>query len=588
MVKTNWWLCWGAAYRDGSSEDAGDWLEGSGWVEALVQAEIATPGSADSFLRAAHITHTKRAHQITAAALYILQKRAYNHFCLREVDHTEYLPKFNAWCKKREEDTPLFQYWATGLELELLKTRKVFSSILIDQAHEHNNTCIKGDEGDVGLTNNPSAQCVIEELGNPFEEESLDLVALHTKEIASPSAAETVRNAKSIGQDQFQTFTRERLMEGTKPADAILHRNKLKVFSASISNKGSKGKEQLASLKHDASLFSQLYIGCQKRDGNPEEFFCHENQARTPALSDGGNICLCMKSDLLACLGDLSVAQTEAPPATSVVLDGVAVLQMLKPAAAKNFEEYAQEVLIPYMSTKLQTASRLDLVFDRHIADSLKCTARAKRGQGVRKCVVGSATIPRNWQNFLRVDSNKTELFKFLFDKEDKQLVITDGQAVLSKPVLPDLASIAPCNHEEADSHMLQHTSHAAQYGHHKILIQTVDTDVVVLAVSVVQGMHQEGELWLAFGTGKSFRYLAAHEMAAFLGPEKARALPIFHALTGCDTVSIFSGHGKKDCLDNMGCLPRSDRDTAEAFCCIKSHTRGCHAHHREVRYPPV
>ncbi|KAG7171268.1 hypothetical protein Hamer_G013720 [Homarus americanus] len=97
----------------------GDWLEGSGWVEALVQAEIAIPGSTDSFLRAAHVSRTKRAHKITAAALYILQKRAYDRFCLREVDHTEYLPKFNAWCKKIE-DTPLFQYWATVLELELL------------------------------------------------------------------------------------------------------------------------------------------------------------------------------------------------------------------------------------------------------------------------------------------------------------------------------------------------------------------------------------------------------------------------------------------------------------------------------------
>ena len=44
----------------------GDWLRGSGWVQALVQAEIATPGTADSFLRAAHVTRTRRSHQITA------------------------------------------------------------------------------------------------------------------------------------------------------------------------------------------------------------------------------------------------------------------------------------------------------------------------------------------------------------------------------------------------------------------------------------------------------------------------------------------------------------------------------------------
>ena len=77
-------------------------------------------------------------------------------------------------------------------------------------------------------------------------------------------------------------------------------------------------------------------------------------------------------------------------------------------------------------------------------------------------------------------------------------------------------------------------------------MIQTVDTDVVVLAVAAAQGLKAGDELWLAFGTGKSFRYLAAHEISATLGPEKARALPVFHALTGCDTVSSFAGHGKK------------------------------------------
>ena len=113
--------------------------------------------------------------------------------------------------------------------------------------------------------------------------------------------------------------------------------------------------------------------------------------------------------------------------------------------------------------------------------------------------VVGTAAIPGNWQNFLRVDTNKTELFKFLsqaiftwLDQDDKQLVITDGEAVLSKPPLLDLALLAPCSHEEADSRMLLHVSHAANHGHHKIIIKTVDTDVVVLAVSVAQGLLPE------------------------------------------------------------------------------------------------
>ena len=69
---------------------------------------------------------------------------------------------------------------------------------------------------------------------------------------------------------------------------------------------------------------------------------------------------------------------------------------------------------------------------------------------------------------------------------------------------------------------------------------------MVVLAIFVAQTLAPEDELWLAFGIGKNFRYLAAHEIAAGLGPQRAKTLPIFHALTGCDAMSSFSGHGKK------------------------------------------
>ena len=52
--------------------------------------------------------------------------------------------------------------------------------------------------------------------------------------------------------------------------------------------------------------------------------------------------------------------------------------------------------------------------------------------------------------------------------------------------------------------------------------------------------------MWVSFGLGKTFRFLAAHDIARALGPEKAQALPMFHALTGCDTVSCIAGHGKR------------------------------------------
>ena len=83
---------------------------------------------------------------------------------------------------------------------------------------------------------------VVEELGNPFEEESMDLVALDTKEKADLSAIESLQNVKIIGQEQFQVFTKECLVERTKSIYAI-RRNKLTVFSTSSPRSVSKGKQ---------------------------------------------------------------------------------------------------------------------------------------------------------------------------------------------------------------------------------------------------------------------------------------------------------------------------------------------------------
>ena len=75
--------------------------------------------------------------------------------------------------------------------------------------------------------------------------------------------------------------------------------------------------------------------------------------------------------------------------------------------------------------------------------------------------VAGSAPIPGNWQDFLRVDLNKKELFCFLSKalvelfRLDKQLVVTNADQILCVPQQDDIHLIAPCNHEEADSCML-------------------------------------------------------------------------------------------------------------------------------------
>ncbi|KAG1650849.1 Kelch domain-containing protein 4 [Nymphon striatum] len=189
-----------------------DLLQCSGWSEALVEAEIATSGTADSFRKVSHITRTRHAHQVTALALETLQHTAY-------VDQKTSV-NFESWRLGMIESSQTFQFWDIILHTELSilafirahrenkfalyvdcldsliylffaldhfnysrwvsvhvrdmnalrilesdfqnhwvvqKTQKRFSKIPIDQVHEQENCKIKGKGGVIGITENQSA-----------------------------------------------------------------------------------------------------------------------------------------------------------------------------------------------------------------------------------------------------------------------------------------------------------------------------------------------------------------------------------------------------------------------------------------------
>ena len=91
------------------------------------------------------------------------------------------------------------------------------------------------------------------------------------------------------------------------------------------------------------------------------------------------------------------------------------------------------------------------------------------------------------------------------------------GQSVLCSRVHEDISSLAPCTHEEADTRMLLHAVDSANKGYRRIMLRTVDTDVLVLAVSTVVCL-KDTEIWVAFGTGKHLRYIPAHDIDIHFG----------------------------------------------------------------------
>ena len=651
----------------------GNWLEGSGWTTAVTNSGIASGGTADSFLKASHLGRTKHAHQLTAAALYILMDQAYVAYKSSTLD--DEVVDFTIWKDKLSGEQPQFAYWSKVLELELSvlnfvkairsgnfkdyiqsirqlipwifaldhmnyarsltihlrdmdclaskhpnvhehfsagrfvahKTQRSFSGMALDQAHEQLNALVKGDGGAVGLTEHPAAlrrwmvagpeisrmiqefecnsihsltshhdqshnsqvtfkkdvEALVDafcDLGNPFLEDSGDLMTLDTKDIMDEEVVKSIRNAQNIGQEQYTLFVQERLHNQKKNISDPIKKNKLLLFSKKKTQ--SRMDPQVVALKEDRSLFGRLYVASQTREGDLSNFFKHENQPWPPSLSKYGEMRVGTKSDLLQCLEALCPKPQYTPCVDVAVLDGAAVVQMLGPGTCTKFSEYVEAVFMPYIMRKLGAVQRLDVVWDIYKNDSLKSATRQNRGSGLRRRVGLHTAMPGNWQSFLRVNENKTELFSLLAEQlvlarvAGKEVYSTIHERVLSSPIRDDMRGLAPCTHEEADSRIFVHVADAARRGHRSVMVHTCDTDVLAIAVSLVHELLGINELWLAFGSGKHFRYIAAHEIAVQLGPEKSRALPMFHALTGCDTVSSFSGKGKKTAWNAWNAFP--------------------------------
>lgn len=122
-------------------------------------------------------------------------------------------------------------------------------------------------------------------------------------------------------------------------------------------------------------------------------------------------------------------------------------------------------------------------------------------------------------------------------------IVVTKEERVVSNRAL-DTEFVSSCNHEETDTRMFLHAKHAALGGSRSINIVSSDTDVFVIGVAVLEDLNVDA-LWVTFEKGKDLRWIPIHDIVRSLGP-RSKALPFFHAFTGCDTMSAFVGKGKK------------------------------------------
>ena len=273
---------------------------------------------------------------------------------------------------------------------------------------------------------------VIRTMGNPFLDDFPELVTLDSRDCMDDAVAEAVVNLEQLGKKQYQDFVKAVIKDRTISITNPIKKNKLPLYGKRPSRAKSKQSKTITALQNNVALFAQLYIAMQSRDADLEEFFSHEIQAFPPSLSEFGNLRLPnAKSELMKCIAQPQ--QPEPPPKFDCrICDGAVIVHCLPVTGAITFDDYADNVFIPYL--RGQDSRRVDVVWDAYVPDSLKESTREKRGKGVRRKVAGGTKLPPKWIQFLRDSANKQELFAFLTLKvaaytwpETKTVYMTSG-----------------------------------------------------------------------------------------------------------------------------------------------------------------
>ena len=109
----------------------GNMLDSSGWTGALTQGNIASSGTADSYLKVSHVARTRHAHQVTASSLHILLHKAYTDYVSNQ-DSEENVKTIEVWSDEKSAISPQFQFWFTILELYVRLLRQADFKLYVD------------------------------------------------------------------------------------------------------------------------------------------------------------------------------------------------------------------------------------------------------------------------------------------------------------------------------------------------------------------------------------------------------------------------------------------------------------------------
>ena len=398
-----------------------------------------------------------------------------------------------------------------------------------------------------------------------FQDGGDTLKNIITKDVVTPVIQESLLSAEHLGQMQLKVFVEKRLCE---PPDSNQHldlkspiqKNKAKTFASLYEVvQPSKGKQN--TIKVDRNILQRLITAYRAgQEVNLENILQHELMTVPLSLATTtGSLHSTNKSVLAEILTQQvkTLENVTLDKHSCLLIDGQALVMALgKPPDVKTFGDYANKFAdtVFMMGAKYQ---RIDVVFDRYQSESIKAGTRTKRKQRhrpVRRKIENQSSVPlpSDWSSFMALEENKADLALLLSNHliehspTDEPVVVVAGgfaEANIVKSSDPDLeVSSLRADHEEAETRLIVHCIHTHV---ETIVVSVHDTDVLLLLLAHYDKMKCT-RLYMKAGTSKAPKYYSVHEIRMLLSADHVDTLLAFHAITGCDSVSQFSCHGKK------------------------------------------
>ncbi|KAG1682470.1 Retinal homeobox protein Rx1 [Nymphon striatum] len=432
------------------------------------------------------------------------------------------------------------------------------------------------------------------------------LLNIATRDVETADVEQSLLKAEQLGQNQLETFVKDRMADKKVNFRDPLQKTKALTFASlytvHVASNASKGK--METLKADRNFTQRLLMAY--RAGRPVDLnniLNHELMKVPVSIADtSGTLRTGTKSILFDVLTKNVSCPTEITISESscLIIDGQAMIMSLgKPADVNTLGEYA-DVVVKYVLKQGEAYNRIDVTFDRYNDLSIKGDTRVKRtkkSRPIRRLIEDDdVPLPNKWTDFMASTDNKGDLCLYLSNAlatapSEKTIVVGGGFASETEVRSTDAnmnTDLLESTHEEADTRVVLHCIHSNEQ---TIVVTARDTDILILLLAHFNKLTCS-QLWLKAGTSKKPKYVPIHDIRKQLGfsDQVYETIPAFHAITGCDTVSYFSGHSKKsawnvfiehnDLLKDLGRSPTlsTAENDAEKFIChiYKTSSKNC------------